>query len=503
MGFSWVDYLILIVYALGITLFGSWFGKSQRNLRDYFLGGRNLPWWAICFSIVATETSTLTFIGSPAIAYASNLTFLQLTFGYFLGRIIVSVILIPAYFRRELFTSYQLLRERFGAKTKNFSAAIFLLTRALSDGVRLYATGLVLAITTQMGVIPAIVLMGVLTIYYTFKGGVTAVVWTDVIQMVLYLGGAGLAALEILWKTPGGWQSIQQSVAPLGKLRVFDLSLDVSKPYTLWAGLIGGIFITLGSHGTDQLTVQRFFACRTKLDAQKALIGSGVVIVFQFLLFLIIGVMLYAFYQQFPLVQPLAKSDEIFPRFIVHELPHGASGLVIAAIFAAAMSTLSGSLNSLSGTLLNDFYKPYFRPRMREEHYLKVSKVMTVFWGIMLVGIAILARHWGSVLETALTIMSFTAGSMVGIFLLAVLTSGTTQTGGLAGMVVGLLAVCLAHFLPRFGRLPHLAWTWYVCIGTVATFVSGLLVSKFSDRLPGKGSPRRRPSSLDGGVEID
>jgi SSS family transporter len=486
LGFSWVDYLVLIVYALGITLFGSRFGKSQHNLKDYFLGGRNLPWWAICFSIVATETSTLTFIGSPAIAYGSNLTFLQLTFGYLLGRVIVSFIFIPAYFRRELFTSYQLLRDRFGARTKNFSAALFLLTRALSDGVRLYATGLVLAVTTQMGVIPAVVLMGILTIYYTFKGGLAAVVWTDVIQMALYLGGAGLAAFEILQKIPGGWESIQHAAAPLGKLQFLDLSFDVSRPYTLWAGLVGGIFITLASHGTDQLTVQRFFACRSKLDAQKALIASGFLIVFQFLLFLTIGVMLYAFYLEFPLKEPVAKPDEIFPRFIVQELPRGASGLVIAAIFAAAMSTLSGSLNSLSGTLLNDFYKPYIRPHATEEHYLKASKLMTVLWGIVLIGLAILARQWGSVLETALTITSFTAGSMVGIFLLAVLTERTNQAGGLGGMVLGLLALSAVHFLPHYGYLPPLAWTWYVCIGSATTFVSGFMLSKLFDRLPGR-----------------
>jgi solute:Na+ symporter, SSS family len=487
LGFSWVDYLILIVYALGITLFGARFGKSQQSLKDYFLGGQDLPWWAICFSIVATETSTLTFIGSPAISYRSNLTFLQLTFGYLLGRIIVSLVLIPAYFRRALFTSYQLLHERFGAKAKNFSAALFLLTRALSDGVRLYATGLVLAITTQMGVIPAVVLMGMLTIYYTFKGGMVAVVWTDVIQMTLYLGGAGLAVFEILQRIPGGWESIRHSVAPLGKLQVLDLSFDVSRPYTLWAGLIGGIFITLASHGTDQLTVQRFFACRSKVDAQKALITSGFVILFQFLLFLIIGVMLYAFYLEFPLTEPLSKPDEIFPRFIVQELPHGASGLVIAAIFAAAMSTLSGSLNSLSGTLLNDFYKPYIRPHESEGHYLKASKLMTIVWGIILIGIAILARQWGSVLETALTIMSFTAGSMVGIFLLAVLTHRANQAGGLGGMILGLLALSAVHFLPHYGYLPRLAWTWYVCVGSVTTFVSGLLLSKFFDGSPNRG----------------
>jgi len=483
LGFSWVDYLILVVYGLGITFFGSRFGKSQHSLKDYFLGGKNLPWWAICFSIVATETSTLTFIGSPAIAYGSNLTFLQLTFGYVLGRVIVGFVFIPAYFRRELFTSYQLLRERFGSKTKNFSAALFLVTRSLSDGVRLYATGLVLAVTTQMEVIPAIVLMGILTIYYTFKGGMVAVVWTDVIQMALYLGGAGLAVFEILQKIPGGWESIQSSVVPLGKLQVLDFSLDVSKPYTLWAGLIGGTFITLASHGTDQLTVQRLFACRSKPDAQRALIASGLVILFQFLLFLMIGVMLYAFYLEFPLRQPVTKPDEIFPRFIVDELPRGASGLVIAAVFAAAMSTLSGSLNSLSGTFLNDFYKPYVRPHGSEGHYLKVSKLMTVLWGIVLIGLAILARQWGSVLETALTIMSFTAGSMVGIFLLAVLTKHTNQAGGLAGMVIGLLTLSIVHFLPRYRHLPPLAWTWYVCIGSVTTFVSGLLLSKLFDLL--------------------
>ena len=479
MGFSWVDYLILIAYTLGITFYGSRFAKSQRTLKDYFLGGKDIPWWAVCFSIVATETSTLTFIGSPALAYESNLTFLQLTLGYLMGRIIVSLLLIPPYFRQELFTSYQLLRERFGNKTKNFSAAIFLVTRALSDGVRLYATGLVLAVTTHMGVIPAIVLMGIFTIYYTFKGGMAAVVWTDVIQMILYIGGAVLAFYEILHKIPGGWHSIQQTAAPLGKLQMVDFSHDWSQPYTLWAGIIGGIFITLASHGTDQLTVQRFFTCRSKTDAQKALIGSGLVIMAQFLLFLMIGVMLYAFYQKFPLTPPLSKTDEVFPRFIVNELPRGVSGLVIAAIFAAAMSTLSGSLNSLSGTLLIDFYKPYIRPFEEEHHYLKVSRLMTIAWGIVLIGIGILARQWGSVLEVALTIMSFTAGSIVGIFLLAVLTRTTNQAGGLCGMVGGLLTLLAIHFLPRYGYLMKIAWTWYVCIGSAVTFLLGVSTSKF------------------------
>lgn len=485
MGFGWLDFLILVLYFAGITAFGAWLGRRQKSTRDYFLAGGEAPWWAVSISIVATETSTLTFIGAPALAYNSNLTFLQLVLGYVIGRIIVSFLLIPAYFKGALDTSYQLLNQRFGARVKNFAALLFLTTRSLADGVRLFATGLVLHVILRNsgdwpgavlagGDILPIAVMGLLTIYYTFKGGMRAVIWTDFIQMIVYIFGALLAFWILLERIPGGWQEVAATARAAGKLRLFDFSFDPSASYTFWSGAIGGALLTTATHGTDQLMVQRYLACGSQRKSQVALIASGLVVLAQFALFLIIGIMLYVFYRLLPPSTAISNSDEIFPVFIVEQMPSVAAGVVIAAIFAAAMSTLSGSLNSLASVSVNDFYRVYFKPQASEEHYLKVSRTLTLIWGIVLIGIGVLAREWGSVLEVGLTIASFTLGSVLGVFLLAVLSSKTDEPSALAAMASGLLFMLGIHLLGRY-NIVKIAWTWYVPIGTLTAVSVGLI----------------------------
>ncbi len=485
MGFGWLDYLILALYFAGITAFGAWLGRKQKSTRDYFLAGGAAPWWAVSVSIVATETSTLTFIGAPALAYDSNLTFLQLVFGYVIGRIIVSLLLIPAYFKGALDTSYQLLNQRFGGRVKNFAALLFLTTRSLADGVRLFATGLVLHVILRSsggwpgaalagGDILPIAVMGLLTIYYTFKGGMRAVIWTDFIQMIVYVSGALLAFWILLERMPGGWQEIMAAARAADKLRLFDFSFNPGANYTFWSGVIGGALLTTATHGTDQLMVQRYLACGSRWKSQVALITSGLVVLAQFALFLVIGVMLYVFYGLFSPARTISKSDEVFPVFIVEQMPSVAAGLVIAAIFAAAMSTLSGSLNSLASVSVNDFYRVYFKPQASEEHYLKVSRTLTVVWGIVLIGIGVLAREWGSVLEVGLTIASFTLGSVLGVFLLAVLSSKTDESSALAAMASSLLFMLGIQLLGRY-NVVKIAWTWYVPIGTLAAVFVGLI----------------------------
>ncbi|MEE8349961.1 MAG: sodium:solute symporter [Acidobacteriota bacterium] len=468
MGFTTLDYVVLFGYLLGCGIFGTLVGQGQRNLNDYFLAGKRMPWWAISFSIVATETSTLTFIGAPAIAYTGNLTFLQVIVGYFLGRLLVSFILLPAYFKGSLQTAYQLLNLQFGKKIQNFSALLFQGSRSLADGVRLFATGLVLSVVTDLSDHWTVIIIGVVTMVYTYYGGMRAVVWNDVAQLIIYMGGAGIAFFVLLGSIPGGWAGVVASAAPSEKFQFIDFTLTFSLAYTFWAGLIGGAFVTFATHGTDQMMVQRYLACGTRRGSQLALIVSGVVVFLQFLLFLVIGVMLYAFYQHYPLGQELDQIDRIFPIFIVEQMPAGLSGLVIAAIFAAAMSTLSSSLNSLSSSSINDFYKVYFVQRATEAHYLRASRYMTLAWGIVLIVISLMARNWGEVLQVGLTISSITMGSVLGIFLLGLRSRKLGEGAALIAMISGLMIVLTLHLLS------DVAWTWYMLIGTASTFSAGV-----------------------------
>jgi solute:Na+ symporter, SSS family len=500
MGFSAVDYLVLLLYLIGITIFGTRFRKTQKSVKDYFVGARNINWVVISLSIVATETSTLTLVGVPAMAYAKfarpeqggNFTYLQVVLGYIVARVIISLFFIPAYFKGELLTAYDLLKNRFGADTKNFAASLFLIMRALAEGVRIFAASLVLSavLSASLPNLPhlwlwSIIIVGLLTLVYTFEGGIAAVIWTDLIQLIIYIGGSLLAAYQLLRLVPGGWPAISGIAAEAGKFQVFSFSWDFGVPHTFLAGLLGGAFLTMASHGTDQLMVQRLFTCRNQRDSQKALVFSGFVVLFQFALFLLIGVMLFAYYKFFPLTANLTSNDQIFPTFIVERLPHGVSGLVIAAVFAAAMSNLSGSLNSLASTTALDLYKPLIAPKASDESLLRFSRWLTAAWGVVLILIAIVSRRVGSVFTAGLTIASLVYGPLLGAFLLGIATKRANQRGVISGMSASLIVMILiwaAANLPSARQILPLsiAWTWYVLIGTVICFAVGYAVSLMS-----------------------
>jgi len=484
-GFSILDYAVLAIYLIGITVFGSRFRRSQRSVKDYFLGSRQTSWVVISLSIVATETSTLTLVGVPALAYTTyarpeqggSFTYLQVVAGYIVARFVISWLFIPSYFQGEMLTAYELLNRRFGTRAKHFTASLFLIMRALAEGVRVFAASLVLAAVLGASApgLPhlwlwSIVLVGALTLVYTFEGGIAAVIWTDLIQLAIYIAGSLLAAYMILTLVPGGWPAIAADASQAGKLQIISWSWDVTVPFTFWAGLVGGCFLTMASHGTDQLLVQRLLTCRNQRDAQRALVFSGFVVLMQFALFLTIGVMLHAYYAHHT-IPPMATTDEIFPAFIVRSLPHGIAGLVIAAIFAAAMSNLSGSLNSLASTTVLDFYQPLSGRRLEDEGLLTLSRWLTAAWGVALIGIAILARGWGSVFTAGLTIASIVYGPMLGVFLLGVLTERASETGAMIGIAASLASmVAVKLFTP-------LAWTWYVVAGTAICVGVGLLAS--------------------------
>jgi SSS family solute:Na+ symporter len=469
MGLNRVDFLIIALYLAGITLFGLRFRKKQRSLRDYFLAGRDIPWWAIALSIVAAETSTLTIISVPGIAYDTNFTFLQLVMGYLVGRVVISFVLLPHYFRGDLYTAYELIERRFGRGLRSLTAGLFLLTRAAAEGVRVYAVSIVVSIALGTGEVTSIAIITALTLIYTFEGGLAAVIWTDVVQTAIYVGGTLVGLVTILHLVPGGWAAIHAAAAGAGKLQVFDFSWNFWVPYTFWAGVIGGAFLTTASHGTDQLIVQRLLAARGQRQSVTALLSSGVWVFFQFGLFLIVGVMLWAYYRV-PSAS-FGRADRIYPTFIVSRMPHGISGLLIAAILAAAMSNLSAALNALSSSSIMDFYVR-FRPQADERTKMRLSRVATLFWALLLFALAVLSLNKvGRVVEVGLQIASIAYGALLGVFLLGVLTRRANQRGAMVGMVFG-FGVELYLWLGT--RVP---WTWWVMIGTCMTFAVGYGVS--------------------------
>jgi SSS family transporter len=489
LGLNRIDLLIIAAYLAGITLFGLRFCKRQRTMRDYFLADRNIPWWAISLSIVAAETSTLTIISIPGLAYDSNLTFLQVVMGYVVGRVIISFVLLPQYFRGELYTAYQLIERRFGSELRTVTAALFLLTRAAAEGVRVYAVAIVVSIALGTGEVASIAIITLLTLIYTFEGGLAAVIWTDVVQTFIYVGGTLVGLVTILHLVPGGWASVEAIASGLHKFQVFDLSLfnsaasahwpylNFAKPYTLWAGIIGGAFLTTASHGTDQLIVQRLLAARNQRQSMLALLSSGVAVFFQFGLFLFVGVMLFAYYRVPSSV--FGRADRIYPTFIVSRMPHGIAGLLIAAILAAAMSNLSAALNSLASSSIMDFYLRFRAssrsgsdPAVSEAGRLRLARLATVGWALVLFGLAVLALdRVGRVVEVGLQIASVAYGALLGVFLLGVLTKRANQRGAMVGMIFGLT---MELYLWGWSQI---AFTWWVAVGTCVTFAVGYSAS--------------------------
>ncbi len=468
-----VDYIIIIAYLFAITLIGILTGGKQKSIKDYFLGADVVPWWAVCFAIVAAETSTLTFISIPGLAYLTNLNFLQLTLGYLLGRIIVAFLFLPAYFQGELATAYSYLENRFGYKTRSFASIIFMFTRTAADGVRLFATAIPLKIMLNIEYPLAIIIIGLVALLYTSFGGVRGIIWVDVIQFSIYIFGALASGILLINLIPGGLTKIISTATEFSKLDFINIGFHnttgdfFSQPYTLLAGLIGGSFLSMASHGTDQLIVQRLLATKNLKNAQKAIIGSGVIIIFQFLIFLLVGVLLFVYYGKMEM-----RSDEIFPFFIINVIPSGLKGLIIAGLFAAALSTLAGSISSLSSATVLDILIPYFKKFDNEKKKLIASRIITILWALILILVAFLFMESSrAVVEIALSIASFTYGGLLGTFLLGILNKKATQEDALAGFVAGIFIMITVISL----RIT--AWTWYTLIGVTATILIGSLLA--------------------------
>lgn len=504
MGFTALDYGVIILYLIAVAAFGIWSGGRQRSSSDYFLGGRDMPWWSVLFSVVATETSTLTFISIPAVAYGSNLTFLQLVFGYILGRIIVAVWFLPAYFKGELSTAYEFLGQRFGQRMRSATSYTFIITRVLADGVRLFATAIPLSIILRLAnafpgwsdiqlYLLAITLISVITLIYTFLGGIRAVIWMDVVQLAVYVGGGIFAALLILVKLPFSASEVISILQEENKLQMFKWGAGLgwreflADPYVFWIALFGGAVFSVASHGTDQLIVQRLLSTRNLRDGQKAMIWSGIVVFFQFALFLGIGFLLWFFYQGMaPSELGLQTMDEVFAKFIVEEIPPGVAGLIIAALIAAAMSTLSSSLNALASAVTFDILKPKYGSHWTTDQELRVSRAATVFWGVVLTGSAFLftwlqlsGNERPAIVELGLGIASYTYGGLLGTFMLGLLFKKPDSRDAMIGFFTGLVSLlfmvegALQELLPV--RALALAWPLYTLAGGVIVIVAANL----------------------------
>ena len=489
--FTALDFAVLIAYLVGCTALGIWLGRDQKSAKDYFVADKAIPWWAILFSVVATETSALTFISIPGLAYLTDLSFLQIALGYLIGRVIIAYTLLPRYYEGELVTAYALLERRFGAGTRRFASVVFMATRAFGDSVRIFATAIPIALIIgpmfpDAPLMPlSILILGFFTLIYTYHGGMRAVVWTDVLQTGVYVLG-GIAALYLIGRgVDGGWSAIFQQAGDAGKLRLIDTYTGTDRAHTLWAGLIGGAFLSMASHGADQLIVQRLLASQNLRDARFALIGSGIVVIAQFALFLFIGVGMYAFYDGRAFDVP----DRIFPQFIVEVMPPGMTGIVIAAVLAAAMSTISSSLNSLAAASMHDIYLPLTKRRADDPGLLKLGRLLTLGWAILLIGGAMLYRAQGTpVVTVALSIASFTYGGLLGGFFLALLWRRAIQRDAIIGMATGIFAMTFIVFArqisawvpslaPTLAPVATIAWPWYVLIGTSITMLTGILAS--------------------------
>lgn len=473
----WLDLFVIVIYLVVIAAIGLRLSGKQRSAADYFVGEHGLSWWAVCFSIVATETSTLTVISVPGVAYLGAYGFVELAFGYLIGRIVVAMVMLPLYMHGNLVSAYQYLGLRFGPRMQGLASVTFLVTRLLAEGVRLFAAAIPIALLlVAMGVhanyLEIIVVLTGVTVGYTYIGGIRAVVWTDAIQMMLYIGGAILSAAVLLHHT---------SLAELGtawhagKFQVFNFHAPIlTDPYAFVTAIFGGAVFTMASHGADQLMVQRILGCKSLADGRKAVIGSAIFVMLQFALFSFVGTLLWiSFGGQTPHQLGLSDSDQLFPRFIIRQLPPGVSGLLIAGILGATMGSLSSAMNSMSNSTVTDLLRLFSRREYSDKAMLRISRIATLVWAGALVGFASMFTDTHSpVIVLGLSITGYTYGALLGAFLLGLLIRRANQRDGTIAFLATLVIMAVVVLGVKFHGSP-LAFPWYVPIGVAITLIVG------------------------------
>jgi solute:Na+ symporter, SSS family len=475
-----VDLAVILAYLVAIAVIGLRLSGRQRSATDYFTGERSLPWWAVMFSIVATETSTLTVISVPGVAYGGSFSYVELAVGYLVGRILVAFVLLPLYFRRGFVSAYQYFGERFGRATQGLASLTFLVTRLLAEGVRLFAGAIpIKLLLAEFGLdvnyVVIVLAITVVTVAYTYVGGMKAVVWTDFLQMGLYLVGALICVVVLATQVGAdGWAAAWDA----GKFTVFDFSKPIlTSPYAFVTAVVGGALLTMGSHGSDQLIAQRVLSCRSLPDGRKAMIGSAIAIGVQFALFSLIGALIWARNGGASLASLHLSSDQVFGEFILHDLPTGLSGLLVAGILAATMGSLSSALNSLSTSTLADLVQAWSRWRPAEGTMLTVARWMTGVWALVMVGFASLFTTTDNpVIVLGLSIASYAYGALLGAFLLGLLIPRADGVAAFVAFVATLVVTAWAALGISIGGQP-LAFPWFVPLGVVVTLVVGGLIA--------------------------
>ena len=488
--FEPADWMVIGVYLVGIILLGLGFGKDQKNTRDYFLGSKNIPWWAIGFSIVAAETSALTIIGVPGTAYAGNIGFIQMIVGYVIARIILAVVMVPHYLSGEIYSPYQLFANTLGQSGQRMAGGLFLLSETLAAGVRVYVACIPIQLMLGIGILPAIVLFVAMSLLYTYVGGVKAVIWTDAVQFGLFLAGGLFTLLYIPQLFDGGFNEVFSLAARQGKLDWLNTHFSLAKPFNLWMGVIGGTFMVMSSHGAEQLIVQRVLACRSVADGRKALVLSAVLIFPLFLIFLLVGAMLWVYYQKFPMAIPLPETqpgikatDYVYPIFMLTAVPNVLKGFLIVAILSAAMSSVSSALTSLASVATMDFVRAVLAKRRSEEFYLRFSKLSTVAWAMLLILVAMLTQRVESVLNAAFDLRGLTSGALLGGLLLAVFWKKASSRPVILGMAVSVGVMIVINSLFK----QKVFWPWYTLIGTVVTVLVAFSLGPLLASHAGKG----------------
>ncbi|MFG1690820.1 sodium:solute symporter [Gemmatimonadota bacterium] len=549
-----LDWGVFALYFVGVIGFALYQSRKNEGLEGYFLGNRRLPWWAIGLSVMATQASAITFIGTTGQAFDDGMEFIQFYLALPFAMVVLCLVFVPFFYRARVFTAYQYLEQRFDAKTRSLTGLLFLLSRGMGAGIILYAPAIVLSVIMGWDERLTIMVMAAITILYTMVGGITAVIWTDVVQMLMVFGGIAVALVALFANLPadvglaeavyiGGIQEMWQSI---------DLSWDLTNTYTIWSGLLGGFFLFLAYFGTDQSQVQRYLTASSLKDSRLSLIFSAFLKVPMQFLILSIGVLLFVFYhfEQPPLVfspaevEAVAVSDRapdfrlledeqarvhgerraatlemlearrggedvevwqgrigayddrlgelrteakeiveevrgassndvnyVFPTYIISYIPTGILGLLIAVIFAAAMSSLDSEITALSSATVIDFYKRFFKREASDAHYLLVSRIATLFWGLFACGFALFAGQMGSLIEAVNQVGSFFYGSILGVFLLAFMVKRTTGTGAFLGLIAGMSTVLLVSLTTEISYL------YYNVAGAVTVVAVGTLVS--------------------------
>jgi solute:Na+ symporter, SSS family len=516
-----IDCAVLLLYFILIMSIGLYMGRKEENLKDFALGGRAIPWWAILASLIAAETTASTFFGTPGEAFAlRNYTYLQLALGTILARILVSYIFIKPYYDCKVYSIYEYLTVRFGVSTKNAASAIFLFTRVLASGARLYAAAIALVLGYEMirGVRPgqtetlfiyigAIIAVVILTAIYTTLGGIKAVVWTDFIQASIMIGSALTAFGLLYFAIPGRWHKIAELHGGFHLSDFITTGLDPAKSgwekwkgmfeleYTIFAGLIGSTFITMATHGTDQDMVQRMLTAPDVRRSRRSVILSGLADIPIAFTFLSIGILLWVFYQTHQDPALPKTPNEIFCHYILYEMPVGIRGLLLAGLFATAMGSLSTAINALATSFTRDWYEPYINPQSTSEQSLRAVRWATVWFSVLMIVVASITAYLVIVypnvriIPIVLGIFGYTYGSLLGIFLCGMFTKRRgNDFGNIIAMILGFIVVAILSGLPNkvaglFGGklytqpswLPVMEFPWWICFGTIVTFSVAIL----------------------------